>query len=691
MGDLVHFLRQPGLRTPIGPGAVALLLCVSAAASPLDPYDLAAGSGFDPTALDRSRDACTDFYQFACGGWLARNPLPSDESRFGRFNELHERNLETLRGILERAAVPSRGRSERDRKIGDYYAACMDEAGIEAKGVRPLERELARIEALRDPAGLPEEVARLHALGVPALFTFASEQDFKDSRSVIAKADQGGLGLPARDYYLRDDPKTREMREGYAAHVQRTFELTGQARELAAESARAVMELEAALARGSLDLESRRDPSRLYHKMTRAELQALVPSFDWSRYFAAARAPRFDSLNVAAPDFFKALQGVLAEGGALGRLKAYLRWQLVRHAAPLLPEAFAKESFAFYEQTLTGAREMRPRWKRCVELADQHLGDALGRRYVEETFGAEGKTRMQSMVAALEKALGRNIQKLPWMTAATRGQAQAKLAAIANKIGYPDTWRDYAGLKVRRSDALGNALRASAFEVRRRLAKIGRPVDRQEWEMSPPTVNAYYNHLMNDINFPAGILQPPFFDKTRDDAVNFGAIGAVIGHELTHGFDDFGRQFGADGNFDDWWTVEDAQEFEKRSSCLVDQYGAYDAAPDVKLSGKLTLGENVADNGGLRIAYMALKDVLGKQRPRRIEGFTAEQRFFLGWGQIWCETQAEEDARRRARTDVHSPGRYRVNGVVSNMPEFGNAFGCKAGAPMVRRRPCRVW
>ena len=581
-------------------------------------------------------------------------------------------------------------RSEADREIGDYYAACMDEAGIEGKGLRPLRRELARIEALHDQGGLSEEVGRLHAIGVPAFFAFASEQDFKDSRSVIAKADQGGLGLPARDYYLGDDPKTRVVRERYAAHVQRTFELTGQTGEASAESARAVMELETALARGSLDLESRRDPSRLYHKMTRAELQALVPSFDWRRYFAAARAPHFDSLNVAAPDFFKALQGVLAEGG-LGVLKAYLRWQLVRHAAPLLPDAFAKESFAFYEQTLNGAREMRPRWKRCVELADEHLGDALGRRYVEETFGAEGKARMQAMVAALEKALGRNIEKLPWMTAATRSQAQAKLAAIANKIGYPDTWRDYGGLKIRRGDALGNAQRASAFEVRRRLAKIGRPVDRQEWEMSPPTVNAYYNHLMNDINFPGGILQPPFFDKTRDDAVNFGAIGAVIGHELTHGFDDFGRQFGADGNFDDWWTAEDAQEFEKRSACLVDQYGAYDAAPDVKLSGKLTLGENVADNGGLRIAYMALMDVLGKQRPRRVEGFTAEQRFFLGWGQIWCETQAEEDARRRARTDVHSPGRYRVNGVVSNMPEFGNAFGCKAGAPMVRRRPCRVW
>ncbi len=690
MGDPVPILRQPGLRTLLGPGAAALLLCLAPAASALDPYE-AGGARFDLTALDRTGNACSDFYQFACGGWLAKNPLPSDESRFGRFNELHQRNLETLRGILERAAVPSRGRSEGDREIGDYYAACMDEAGSEAKGLRPLERELARIDALHDQAGLSEEVARLHAIGVPALFAFASEQDFKDSRSVIAKADQGGLGLPARDYYLRDDPKTKEMRERYAAHVQRTFELTGQAREAAAESARAVMELETALARGSLDLESRRDPSRLYHKMTRAELQALVPSFDWRRYFAAAKAPRFDSLNVAAPEFFKALQGVLVEGGALGRLKAYLRWQLVRDAAPLLPEAFAKESFAFYEQTLTGAREMRPRWKRCVELADEHLGDALGRRYVEETFGAEGKARMQSMVAALEKALGRNIQKLPWMTAATRGQALAKLAAIANKIGYPDTWRDYGGLKVRRSDALGNALRARAFEVRRRLAKIGRPVDRQEWEMSPPTVNAYYNHLMNDINFPAGILQPPFFDKARDDAVNFGAIGAVIGHELTHGFDDFGRQFGADGNFDDWWTAEDAQEFEKRSACLVDQYGAYDAAPDVKLSGKLTLGENVADNGGLRIAYMALKYVLGKQRPRRIEGFTAEQRFFLGWGQIWCETQAEEDARRRARTDVHSPGRYRVNGVVSNMPEFGNAFGCKAGALMVRRRPCRVW
>jgi len=670
--------------------AAALLLGFAAKSRALDSFEASSPSGFDSAALDRSGDACSDFYQFACGGWLAKNPLPADESRFGRFNELHERNLQTLRGILERAAGPSSPRSAGEREIGDYYAACMDEKGIEAKGLSPLREQLARIDALRDLTGLPEEVQRLHAIGVPALFVFASEQDFKDARSVIAKVDQGGLGLPVRDYYVRDDPKTREVREKYAAHVQRTFELSGQTREEAASSAREVIALETALAQGSLDLESRRDPARLFHKMTRADLQALVPAFDWGRYFEAARTPRFDWLNVAAPDFFKALQGALTEGG-VARLKAYLRWQLVRHSAPLLPEAFATERFAFYEQVLTGAREMRPRWKRCVELADAHLGDALGRRYVEETFGAEGKARMQSMVAALEKALGRNIETLPWMTADTRGQALAKLAAIANKIGYPDSWRSYVGLKIQRGDALGNAQRASAYEVRRRLAKIGRPVDRQEWEMSPPTVNANYNHLMNDINFPAGILQTPFFEKTRDDAVNFGAIGAVIGHELTHGFDDFGRQFGANGNFDDWWTAADAQEFEKRSACLVDQYGAYDAAPETKLSGKLTLGENVADNGGLRIAYLALMDVLGSRRPARVEGFTAEQRFFLGWGQIWCETQAEEDAQRRARTDVHSPGRYRVNGVVSNMPEFGKAFGCKAGAPMVRKRPCRVW
>jgi len=655
----------------------------------LEPYEVGPAPGLT-AALDRAGDACSDFYQFACGGWRARNPLPADEARYGRFNELHERNLLTLRSILERAAVPSAGRSELDRKIGDHYAACMDEAGIEAKGLHPIAPELARIDALADLAGLAGAVARLHRIGVPALFVFASEQDFKDSMTIIAKADQSGLGLPERDYYFRDDAKSAEVRRGYVAHVRRTFELAGQEEAAAAAAARAVVDFETALARFSLDVESRREPSRLYHKMTRADLQRLVPSISWSPYLRAVGAPPFESLNVASPGFFKGLEGALTAAG-LGTLKAYLRWQLIRESAPLLPAAFVAERFAFYGRALTGAREVRPRWKRCVELADEQLGDALGRRYVEETFGADGKARMEAMVDALEKALARDVRELPWMTPATKAQALAKLAAVARKIGYPGRWRDYADLEIARGDALGNAQRARAFEVRRTLARIGRPVDREEWEMSPPTVNAYYNPLMNDINFPAGILQPPFFDKALDDAVNFGAIGAVIGHELTHGFDDFGRKFAADGNLRDWWNAEDAREFEERSGCLVEQYGAYPATPDVKLSGKLTLGENVADNGGLRIAHMALIDVLGARGAAPVGGFTAEQRFFLGWGQIWCEAQAEEDARLRARTDVHAPGRYRVNGVVSNMPEFGTAFGCRAGAPMVREKACRVW
>ncbi|HSB62347.1 MAG TPA: M13 family metallopeptidase, partial [Vicinamibacteria bacterium] len=543
-----------------------------AAAAALEPYQTGPAPGLS-AAVDRAGDACSDFYQFACGGWLARNPLPADEARYGRFDELHERNLLTLRSILERAA-PSAGRSELDRKIGDHYAACMDEAGIEAKGLHPLAPELARIDALADPAGLAEVVARLHRIGVPALFVIASEQDFKDSMTIIAKADQSGLGLPERDYYFRDDAKSAEVRQGYLAHVRRTFELAGQEREAAAAAAREVVDFETALARISLDVESRREPSRLYHKMTRAELQRLVPSISWSPYLGAVGAPPFESLNVASPGFFRGLEGAL-RAARLGTLKAYLRWQLIRESAPLLPAAFVVERFAFYGRALTGAREMRPRWKRCVELADEHLGDALGRRYVEETFGADGKARMEAMVDALEKALARDVRELAWMTPATKAQALAKLTAVARKIGYPGRWRDYADLEIARDDALGNAQRARSFEVRRTLAKIGRPVDRDEWEMSPPTVNAYYNPLMNDINFPAGILQPPFFDRALDDAVNYGSIGAVIGHELSHGFDDQGRKFDAKGNLRDWWTEADGKEFEARASCIVDQYSKY--------------------------------------------------------------------------------------------------------------------
>lgn len=645
--------------------------------------------GFDPAALDRSKNPCVNFYEFACGGWLAANPVPADRARWGRFDELGERNQATLREILD-AAAAAKAPDPIDAQIGTFYATCMDEAAVEKAGTAPLEPALRRIAGIASREALAREIGLLHRAGVPAAFNFGSLQDFKDSSRTVAILDQGGLGLPERDYYLKDEPRFARVREAYGPHVQRMFELLGESKETAAAAAKTVVDLETELARASLDRVRRRDPENLYHPTQRKDLATLAPGFAWPDYFAAVEAPDTPDVNVTWPDFFKEV-GEEAQSRNLADWKTYLRWQVVRAAAPLLPRAFVEENFAFYGRTLTGQKELRPRWKRCVSLTDDYLGEALGRRYVERTFGEEGKERMSRMVVALEKALERDIRELPWMTEATKRQAQAKLAAIANKIGYPATWRDYSAIRLARGDLLGNVQRAEEFELRRQLARIGRPVDPGEWLMTPPTVNAYYMPLQNNINFPAGILQPPFFERGMDDAVNFGAIGSVIGHELTHGFDDSGRKFGPTGNLADWWTREDAREFERRAACFVEQYGNYTAVGDVKLDGKLTLGENVADNGGVRIAYMALRDTMaGRKVPPR-DGFAPEQRLFLGWGQIWCQNETEESARLRAQTDTHSPGRYRVNGVVSNMPEFARAFSCQAGQPMVRENACRVW
>jgi endothelin-converting enzyme/putative endopeptidase len=672
--------------------------------------------GFDASAIDRSVNPCNDFYQFTCGGWLARNPVPPDRARWGRFAELAERNLETLHQILEKtaaltattmgsrrsgihsreAAGGSGGRDYSapqlniDRQIGDYYTSCMDEAAIEAKGLAPLQEDLDAIARLKSKAELPALVARLHGEGVAALFRYGSLPDFKDSTMYIAGVDQGGLGLPDRDYYLKDEERFAKVRQDYVPHVRRMLELLGETPEAAARDAETVLQIETALAKAALDRVRRRDPANLYHKVPRAQLASFAPAFDWNAYFAAAASPQWSELNVTWPEFFTALGG-LFESRSLDDLKTYLRWHLVHDAAGLLPARFVNENFEFYGRTLTGAKELRPRWKRCVSLVDDQLGEALGQRYVEATFGAEGKERTARMVAALETALGRDIRELPWMTEATKKRAAEKLAAIANKIGYPEHWIDYSTVRIVRGDALGNAHRAKRFEEARDIRKIGTRVDPSEWGITPPTVNAYYSALENNINFPAGILQPPFFEKTMDDAVNFGAIGAVIGHELTHGFDDQGRKFDPRGNLADWWTEEDAKEFQKRVSCVADQYSQYTVAGDVHVNGRLTLGENVADNGGVRIARMALMDTLEVASAPLVDGFTPEQRVFLGWGQIWCENETEQAAKLRVQTDPHSPGRYRVNGVVSNMPEFQKAFSCPAAAPMVRENACRVW
>lgn len=649
-----------------------------------------AGVRFSPDMLDQTIDPCTDFYAYACSKWKAQNPIPSDRSSWGRFNELQERGEYIVRDILEKASVARAGRSANEQRIGDHYASCMDDSAIEKAGTQPLERDFESIAALKSKSDFPKEITRLHREGINVLFNFDSGSDFKNASQIIAEIDQGGFGLPDRDYYFNDDAKSIELRQKYVEHVQKMFELLGDAPSKSAAQAKVVMDIETGLAKGALDQTSRRDPQKIYHKLNDQELAALSPAFNWNVYFEGIGAPHFDSLNVSEPDFVKQMQAVVTSI-PLDDWKTYLRWHVVHDNAAVLPAAFVNEDFHFFGQTLQGTKELRPRWKRCVEYTSGDLGEAIGQIYVQQTFGAEGKTRMLDMVNALEKALGEDIQNLPWMGPDTRKQALIKLAAITNRIGYPDKWRDYSSLEIVRGDALGNSQRANQYDFQRRMSKVGKALDKRDWPYPPMTVNASYNPNQNNITFPAGILQPPFFDKQADDAMNYGAIGAAIGHELTHGFDDEGSQFDADGNLRDWWTPTDKKQFEERTSCVKDQYGKFTAVDDLKLNGKLTLGENTADNGGLRIAYMALLNTLAGKEPAPIDGFTAQQRFFLGWANVWCQNRTDALTRMLVTIDPHSPGKYRVDGTVSNMPEFRQAFHCKPDAAMVNQNACRVW
>ncbi len=646
----------------------------------------------DLSAMDRSVDPCTDFFRYSCGTWIKKNPIPPDQARWDVYAKLEEDNERFLWGILEQTSKPVATRSSTKAEIGDYYYACMDEAAVEKAGARPLEAELEQIAAIQSIRDLAGYLARQHLAlaGDHMLFGFGSNQDYADSNRVIAFASAGGLGLPDRDYYFKTDPKSEETRLKYLEHVQNMFELIGEPREGAEKDARIVMDIETALAKASLTRVEKRDPYKLFHKMNRAQFVALTPAIAWPIYFSGLNVPDTSVINVTEPAFYKELQNQL-QARSLADWKTYLRWHVVHGKAPYLSSAFANANFDFFSKYLHGIEEMPPRWKRCVRRVDDDLGEALGQVFVERTFGPDTKQRALLMTKEVESAMQNEIRQLPWMGDRSKQRALEKLHAIVNKIGYPDKWRDYSSIRIVRDDYFGNVERATQFENRREIAKIGKPVDRGEWQMTPPTVNAYYDPQMNDINFPAGVLQPPLYDPKLDDAPNYGNTGATIGHELTHGFDDEGRQFDAKGNLKDWWTKNDASEFEKRAKCVSDQYSAYTIVDDIKINGKLTLGEDVADLGGTFLAYLAWKNATKSQDLKPLDGFTPDQRFFIGMAQWACGDERPESKRQSAITNPHSPNEYRINGVVSNMPEFGKAFSCHIGQPMVREQPCKVW
>ncbi|MBV8708134.1 MAG: M13 family metallopeptidase [Acidobacteriaceae bacterium] len=649
-------------------------------------------SGLDLSAIDKTADPCQDFYQYACGSWMKNNPIPADQSSWGTFDQLFERNQKELRAILEEAQQ-HQDRSPIDQKIGGFYGSCMDESTVEKRGADPLRSELERISHIGNVQDLLDETVRLHERQVGVFFSFDATPDPKNAKMTIAEVDQGGIGLPEKDFYFRTDAKSQEIRQKYVAHIGKMLSLIGVPPEEVAAKAKTIMQIETDLAKASLDVTSRRNPQLLVHEMSKADLDKLTPTFHFTQFFTRLQTPEFSVLNVAVPDFFKAFNALL-EKENLNDLKDYMTWHYVTASAGRLPKAFVDENFDFYGRTLSGTTEQKPRWKRCVSATDIKLGEALGRKFVEKTFGEQGKARTLEMVGEIEKQMANDINSLTWMSPQTKKEALVKLHAVANKIGYPEKWRDYSLVNIVPDDYFGNWYRASEFEEKRQRDKIGKPVDRQEWGMTPPTVNAYYDPTQNNINFPAGILQPPFYSNQAGDAVNYGAVGVVIGHELTHGFDDEGRQFDADGNLKNWWQKSDNGKFEKLADCFVNEYGSFSPVSGVELNGKLTLGENTADNGGIRLAYAALMDDLAKKSiplQQKADGYTQAQQFFLGFAQVWCENNRPEEERLRAQTDPHSPGKFRTNGVVSNMPQFSQAFGCKASDKMYAAKGCRVW
>jgi predicted metalloendopeptidase len=647
--------------------------------------------GFDTANLDKTCKPCDDFYQFAMGGWMKANPIPPAYSTWGSFSRLLDKNQQNLQQILEAAESAKAAPGSNEQKIGDFYASCMDTAAIEEAGTKAIDAELANIAAIKNAADLEAETARLHKEGVGVLFGFRANQDAKDSSQVVGAAWQGGLGLPEREYYLKQDDKSKQLRDAYVKHVARMFELLGDSADASGAEATTVLGIETSLATASMRNTDLRDPNKTYHRLKMAELQAMTPDFSWETYFKLLGHPELREINVGQPDFFKALDSQLTATPLAG-WKTYFRWHLLNSSAPALPEKFVAEEFDFRGKTLTGAKEIQPRWKRCTQATDRALGEALGQLYVQKYFPPEAKAHALVMVHNLIAALHNDLQTLSWMSPETRAQATAKLEAFAVKIGYTDKWRDYSALKIDRTSYLANQRRASAFEFQRRLERIGKPVDRTEWGMTPPTVNAYNNSSMNEIVFPAGILQPPFYDPKADDAVNYGGMGAVIGHEITHGFDDHGSEFDGHGNLKNWWTDDDLKNFKERAACVQSQFDGYVVDGDLHENGKLVLGESIADLGGLAISYAAYeKSLEGKPRPPDKDGFTPEQRFFLGWAQVWGANERLEYERLMANTNPHPLPRFRGDGPLSNMAEFAKAFGCKKGDAMVREQVCKIW
>lgn len=675
--------------TPARLSGLALALCLGL--SSLSAQQPA--HGVQPSNLDTSVKPCEDFFRYANGEWIKKNPIPADQTRWGAFNELNENNRKILREILEEARSAKAPKGSAQQKVGDFYASGMDEAAIEKAGLAPLQPLMDQIGSLRSAKELAHEIAALHIQGVSAGFNFGVDQDDKDSTRYIAQFGQGGLGLPDRDYYTRTDAQSAELLAHYQAHVAAMFQLLGESEAAAKADAQVILKLETRLAKASMTQVEQRDPVAVYHKMTPAELQATAPGFPWTAYFKGIGMKEQASLLVRQPEFFKEF-GKMAKGVPVAEWKTYLRWHTLRTYAGGLPDRFGQASFDFYGKTLHGAKQRQDRWKRVQSATDEILGELVGQIYVAKVFSPSAKTKMVELVGNLKLALGERIQGLPWMSEDTKKQALKKLASFGLKVGYPDKWRDYSKLEITRNGYLGNVLAGARFEFNRNLAKLGQPMDRTEWWMKPQTVNAYYSPTMNEIVFPAAILQPPFFDPKADDAVNYGAIGMVIGHEMTHGFDDQGCQYDASGNLKNWWTDADKKAYASRTDLVVKQYAAYEALPGLNLNGKLTLGENIADLGGLKIAFEALKKQWTKTgKPGPIDGFTPEQRFFLGYAQAWRFHAREEAVRVQVQTDPHSPAKFRVNGPLANLPEFFEAFGCGEGTSMNRPAASRptIW